>query len=304
MRAMLRFLACCGRVTVRCPYAPSRLLPLLLLPLLACGPTARAQAPQCEPARIATKYPSLAGKTLRIGQDGESPPFSTRDPKDFDHLIGLDADLARAVFACAGAKIEFHTGAWSGLLPALMAGQIDAMWDTLLYSPTRAEKVDFVGYMASATGVLVPKGNPKNLHALADLCGLKATASLGTTQDAQLRETSAACIKDGKPPIEIIVATDIPSSLRLVENGRADLMSSNKFLVGTVVAKNPETYAEAFDVRTDALLAVGLPKGDTDLANAVRDGLAVLRENGTEKQIYERYNVDYSLALDPVIRTK
>jgi polar amino acid transport system substrate-binding protein len=270
----------------------------------AAAVPAHAQAPQCEPAKVATKYPSLAGKTLRIGQDGESPPFSMRDPKDFEHLIGLDADLARAVFDCAGVKITFQTGAWSGLLPALMAGQIDAMWDTLLYTPTRAEKVDFVVYMASATGMLVPKGNPKHLHSLADLCGLKATTGLGTTQEAQLRDASTACTKDGKPPIEIITAVDNPSSMRLVENGRADLMSSNKFMVGSVVQKNPDLFAEAFDIRTDALIAVGVPKGATDMEHAILDGLEVLRRNGTEKQIFQRYGVDDSLALDPEIRTK
>jgi polar amino acid transport system substrate-binding protein len=282
-----------------------------LLPLIALfgfgiivAPPAYAQAPQCEPAKLATKYPSLAGKTVRIGQDGESPPFSSRDPNDFERLVGLDADLARAVFACAGVKVEFHTGAWSGLLPALMAGQIDAMWDTLLYTTARAQKVDFVGYMVAETGMLVPKGNPKNLHKLLDLCGLRVTASLGTTQEAQLRDTTTACTKDGKPPIEITIGVDIPSSMRLVENGRVDVMSTNKFMVSAMVQRNPNTLAEAFDEHTDALIAIGVPKGDTDLAKAVRDGLTVLRQNGTEKQIYDRYNVDYDLALDPEIRTQ
>src|SRR5580700_2084118 len=32
---------------------------------------AAAQATKCEPGALATKYPSVAGKTFRIGQDGE-----------------------------------------------------------------------------------------------------------------------------------------------------------------------------------------------------------------------------------------
>ncbi|MBW4090401.1 MAG: ABC transporter substrate-binding protein [Proteobacteria bacterium] len=275
---------------------------LCLLPLaLVTALPALAQAPRCEPAKVATKYPSLAGKTLRIGQDGESPPFSMRDPKNFNHLIGLDADLARAVFACAGVKITFQTGAWSGLLPALMAGQIDAMWDTLLYTPARAEKVDFVSYMNSATGILVPAGNPKHIHSLLDLCGLTAVANLGTTQEAQLRQTSVTCRKDGKPAIDIITATDIPSAMRLVQSGRADAMSSNKFMVARVAQQNPTIYADAFDIRTDALIAVGVAKGNHDLENAVRDGLEVLRQNGTERRIFARYKVDYGLTVAPQI---
>ena len=55
---------------------------------------AQADAGKCEPDKLATKYPGLVGKTIRIGQDGESPPYSYRDPSNFDNLIGLDADMA------------------------------------------------------------------------------------------------------------------------------------------------------------------------------------------------------------------
>src|SRR5882762_7443939 len=39
-----------------------------------CG--ARADDVACEPAKLAAKYPSLAGRTIKVGQDGESVPFS------------------------------------------------------------------------------------------------------------------------------------------------------------------------------------------------------------------------------------
>ena len=97
--------------------------------------TASAADLKCEPKEIATKYPGIAGKTVRIAQDGEDPPYSFRDPKDFQQFVGLDVDLARAVFACAGAKVEFFTGAWSGLLPAVIAGQADVMWELLALHP-------------------------------------------------------------------------------------------------------------------------------------------------------------------------
>ena len=72
-----------------------------------------AEADKCEPDKLAEKYPGLVGKTIRIGQDGESPPYSFRDPSNFTNLIGLDADMARATFACIGVPIEFKTGGWS-----------------------------------------------------------------------------------------------------------------------------------------------------------------------------------------------
>src|ERR1700736_6014789 len=228
---------------------------VFLLASSLCG--ARADEVACEPAKLATKYPGLVGKTIKIGQDGESVPFSMRDPKDFSKLIGLDADLAEATFACIGVPMQFVVGTWSGLIPAAMSGQIDLMWDTLLYTPERAKKLDFVVYMNAATGMLVAKGNPKNIHAVGDLCGLTATTTLGTTQEAQLRDASSRGVAAGKPAVNIITSTDMPSGLRLVQNARADLASVNKFVGDSMVAANPTTIESAFDVVTGAKMAAG-----------------------------------------------
>jgi polar amino acid transport system substrate-binding protein len=273
---------------------------LSLLPLSE----AKADDARCEPGQLATKYPGLSGKTIKIGQDGESVPFSMRDPKDFSKLIGLDADLARATFACIGVPMQFVVGTWSGLIPAAMSGQIDVMWDTLLYTPERAKKLDFVVYMNAATGMLVAKGNPKNIHALSDLCGLTGTTALGTTQEAMLRDASSKCLAAGKPAINIITSTDMPSGLRLVQNARADLVAVNKFVGESMVSSNPSTVESAFDVITGAKIAVGTAKGNPDLVKALHDGLAAIRTSGEEKAIYERYHVDYSLTTDPTTLTE
>src|ERR1700692_2155506 len=243
--------------------------------VLATLGAAKADEVTCEPAKAVEKYPGLAGKTIKIGQDGESVPFSQRDPKDFSKLIGLDADLARAAFACVGVPIDFTIGTWSGLIPAAMAGQIDIMWDTLLYTPERAKKLDFVVYMNAATGMLVAKGNPKNIHALGDLCGLRATP-----QEAMLRDASSKCVAAGKPAVNVITSTDMPSGMRLVQNARADLVSVNKFGGDSMVAANPTTMESAFDVVTGAKIAVGTAKGNTDLVKALREGLVGIAARG------------------------
>src|SRR3981189_260858 len=177
------------------------------LALLAVSPwcSAKADEAACKPAKMAAKYPGLVGKTIKVGQDGESVPFSMRDPKDFSKLIGL---------ACIGVPMQFVIGTWAGLIPAAMSGQVDVMWDTLLYTPERAKKLDFVVYMNAATGMLVAKGNPKNIHAVGDLCALTATTTLGTTQEAMLRDVSSKCVATGKPAVNIITSTDMPRGMR------------------------------------------------------------------------------------------
>lgn len=274
----------------------------VLLAGVQMASTAHA-VPACEPEKIAAKYPKLAGKKLKIGQDGESAPFSHRDPKNFDHLIGLDADLARAAFACIGVPIEFSTGAWSGLIPATMSGQIDVMWDTLLYTPERAKRMDFVAYMNSATAIIVPKGNPKRVKSVDDLCGLTASANLGTTQEAMLRAGNDKCVTAGKKPIDIITSTDMPAGLRLLQNARTDATLTNKF-VGDIAAASSPKIEVAAGIVTGARIAVGTAKGNDDLVKAIFDALVVLKASGEMKKIYEANKVDYDLVTEPEILTK
>jgi polar amino acid transport system substrate-binding protein len=274
---------------------------------VACVGTALpafAQDLKCEPAKLATKYPCLAGKTIKIGQDGESPPYSFRDPKDFNHLIGLDADMARATFECAGVPIEFVTGAWSGLLPAVIAGQTDVMWDTLYYTPERAKQVDFVTYLTAATGGLVAKGNPKGIKSLDDVCGLRATAGLGTVEEVAFRDLSAKCTSSGKKEISIITYPDMPGGTRLIQNDRADILMSDLGMVDVIISNSPTSFERGFKIVTDYKIAVGLTKNNKDLAQALYDGLVILKANGTQKAIFTKYNVDYGLARAQEILTK
>jgi polar amino acid transport system substrate-binding protein len=263
-----------------------------------------ACAATCEPDKVATKYPSLAGKTIKVGQDGESPPYSFRDPKDFSHLIGLDADLARATFACAGLKVEFMTGGWSGLLPAVIAGQADVMWDTLYYTPERAKQADFVTYLTAATGGLVSKGNPKAIKSLDDVCGMRATAGLGTVEEVAFRDLSKKCVAAGKKEISIVTYPDMPGGTRLIQNDRADVMMTDLGMVNSFIKTSPAVFEKGFTIVTDYKIAVGYTKNNKELGQAILDGLTALRENGTEKEIFEKYGVDYSLSRVSEILTQ
>jgi polar amino acid transport system substrate-binding protein len=96
----------------------------------------------------------------------------------------------------------------------------------------------------------------------------------------------------------------MPSSLRLVQSGRADLAAVNKFVGESMIAASGGSVQSAFDVVTGAKISVGTAKGNPDLVKAIKDGLTAIRANGTEKTIFEKYNVDYSLTTDPSVLTE
>jgi polar amino acid transport system substrate-binding protein len=268
---------------------------------LASSPVARAADPlRCEPQKLATKYPSLVNRTIRAGEDGESPPYSMRDPKNFENIIGVDGDMIRAVFKCIGAKFEFKTGAWSGLLPAIIAGQTDTMW-YLYYTPERAKQVNFVVFMKAGTGALVRKGNPKHIKSMSDICGDTATAGLGTVEEASLRQQSGKCQAAGKAAITILTYPDIPSGTRLIVNDRADVLLTDLSLVDKLALDNPKVFERGFKILSDLKIAVGVNKNDKDLLQAIYDATKILQQDGTEKKILDTYGIDPSLIAPTAI---
>lgn len=265
---------------------------------------ARAQAAKCEPDKLATKYPSLKGKTIKFGTDAESPPYSFRDPKDFNNIIGIDVDMGRAAFKCIGAPMEISTGAWSGLLPSVIAGQTDLMWDDLYYTAERAKQVDYVVYMIAGTGGLVRKGNPKHITSLANVCGLSGTAGLGTVEEAALRDQSKKCVAEGKKEINILTYPDIPSGTRLIQNDRADVMLTDLALVDQLAHDNPTLYERGIKIVSDFNIGIAVKKGNNDLVNAIFDAMRALQADGTQKAVFTKYNVDTSLIIPIALRTK
>jgi polar amino acid transport system substrate-binding protein len=80
-------------------------------------------------------------------------------------------------------------------------------------------------------------------------------------------------------------------------NDRADLLLINLGLVDQFVADNPDKLERSFMIVTDWKVRVGFGKANKELEQAVADGLAAIRADGTEKKIYDKYHLDYSLAM-------
>jgi polar amino acid transport system substrate-binding protein len=262
-------------------------------------------AEKCEPSALAGKYPSLVGKTIRVAQDPQGgPPYSFRDPENFDTIVGLDADTVRAAFDCIGVPFEFKTGSWSGLLPAVIAGQADVMWSNLYYTPARAEQVDFVTYRLAATRGIVRKGNPKNVHALDDACGVRAAAGLGTVEEAMFRGISEKCVAAGKPALEIVTYPDRPTGIRMLLNDRADLMMGDSGGGAYTVKLYQNDLESGYVILTDYKVGPGISKSMPELRRAIFDAMQILQAHGTEKQLMVKYDVDPELQRPVEIFTK
>ena len=273
----------------------------MLIGMVAVSSAAQAA---CEPAKLAEKYPSLVGKTIKIGADPQTPPYAMRAGDDFSKMTGSDVDLAAAVLDCAGVKHEMFLGGWSGLLPATVGGQVDVFWDNLYYTPARAKQLDYVLYMQAGTGALTQAGNPKKITAIDQSCGATYAVGLGTVEEVAMKKQDEACKTAGKPGVTIMTYPDIASGTRLIQSGRADVMMTDLALTDALVADNPKTYERAYKILTGFTIGAAVRKGDADLLNAIRDGLTTVQVDGTQKEIFAKYKIDPAMQVSAAVKTQ
>jgi polar amino acid transport system substrate-binding protein len=265
---------------------------------------AQEKLPACEPAKVVQKYPSQAGKVVKIGVDPQTPPYVMRDGTDFGKLTGFTVDLATAVLDCAGIKYEFFPGAWSGMLPALNAGQIDLFWDDVMYTPERAKQVNFVLYMQGAPGALVHASDRKKYTSFDSLCGTTVAVGVGTVEEAMVREQDGKCKAAKKPAITMLSYTNLAAGQRMVETRRVAAIFYDISGVDSLAKEHPRKFARGFKLPSDLVIGAAVSKNNPDLQRAVYDGLRIMQENGKQKAIFEKYGMDPGLQVKAEIKTQ
>lgn len=277
-------------------YWAGALLAGVVAATVSFGTAGPAQA-ACEPDKVATKYPGLAGKTLKVGLDPTLPPIMYRDPNNPSKIIGQDPDMVEAAMKCLGLKYELVGLDFGTLVPTLQAGQIQLIWSNIYYTPARAQAADFVNYATTGTAGIVKKGNPKNIKSIEDVCGKRAAPILGTVEDKGFQDASAKCVAAGKPAIEITPYPNAPATSRAIENDRADVSMYDVVLVDQVVRTNPDKFERAYYFRSGIKIGVAVKKGNEELVTAVRDAITELQANGTQKALMQKNGIDPTLAI-------
>jgi polar amino acid transport system substrate-binding protein len=270
-----------------------RLAACVVFSLIGLG-SAMAQG-KCEPDKVAQKYPTLAGKTVKVATTPFYAPYSYADPKDNEKLVGSDIEISEAALSCVGLKFEYLKGVFSSLLQTVSSGQTDVMVANLYFTPERNKVVDFAVYMRGGGALLVRKGNPNKIKSMDDLCGLSTNAVAGSFSHPILQRQQEKCRADGKKELVIVLATETDAALRGLNNGRADFVLDNVGAAAVRVGAEPDMFEVAFTNVQEVVVGNAVKKGNEPLLQAYYDGLKAIQDNGTMDKIFDKYNLDRKL---------
>ena len=214
----------------------------------------------------------------RVGMDPSFPPFENFDPVT-QQPAGLDVDLARAIAARWGVRVEFAGVGFDQLVDAVYARKVDSALSAIPIFEERTEEVAFSEpYIEAGIVLAVPAGSP--IRGPADLPGRRVAAEWGSAGDAQAR-TLQRQLPGG---FTLVPRETVTAALDAVVAGEADAA-----LVDAIsLALHGGGLQTAAVVESDPYVIV-LPRNAPDLRRAVNEALATLSADGTLAEIEARW---------------
>jgi polar amino acid transport system substrate-binding protein len=226
--------------------------------------------------------------TLIVGSDTTYAPAESLGGPDGQTPVGYDVDLAKAIGATLGLKVDVRTAAFASILPSL-GPKYDLGVSSFYITKERSKAVNFVSYFKAGTQWAVAKGNPKNVN-LDDLCGKTVGVQTGTFQEnPDISGRNAKCKTAGKPAIKVVSLqnqTDVTT--RLVTGG-VDAMAAGSVVVAYSIAQTDGKLEALGDIYGASPVGIAVAKDDLPLANLVAEAVNKLISSGDYQKILDAW---------------
>lgn len=262
------------------------------------GAGTASPAPVSADPALAAQVPSTikdAG-VIRMATQAGYPPFGYMGP-DGKTIIGFDIDLANAIGAKLGVKVEPVNTSFDAIIPALQAKKVDMAMASIGDTKEREQKVDFTTYYWNGTLILVPKGNPKGIKG--DMaCGVQIGVIRGSLQQSTfLPAQGPKCEAKGLKAPVAQAYQDGPQAQLALKSGRIDGVMQDAPPLLDQAKKNPDAFEVAGPlVRNPNPGGVALPKG-SELVKPVNAAINQLMKDGTYDAIVTKWNLK-DIAID------
>lgn len=227
---------------------------------------------------------SAQGEALRIGIEGNYPPFSMIAPDG--KISGFDIDIANAVCAEIKAKCTFVQQEWDGMIPALNAKKFDMIVASMTITEERKKAVDFSDPYYDVPSRWVAKAGAFKEATPASLKGKKIIVLRNSPR--------AKFVQDNFKDSEVLlVAKETEVYLELVA-GRGDIALGSSVVSGEALLKKPEgkgfaQVGEPIRIGAGGGVGIAMRKDDAVLREKVNAALKVIRTNGTYKKLADQY---------------
>lgn len=241
----------------------------------AGGETTAAGASETSAADGKTEAAKEAGGKLVMVTNAEFPPYEFHENND---IVGIDADIAKAIAEKLGMELEIQDMAFDSLIPAVQSGKADFTAAGMTVNEDRKKNVDFTDTYAEAAQVIIVKDGSE-IATPDDLKGKKIGVQTGTTGDIYAEDIENGEIQRFNKGMEAVMA---------LNQGKVDAVIIDREPAKVFVKENAglKILDEAF---TEEEYAIAVKKGNTELLDKMNGAIKELKESGELQKIVDKY---------------
>jgi len=266
------------------------------------GSSGSSSTPASTPAgggTAASKVPAAIKSkgTLTVAADATYAPdeFIGKDGKT---VIGMDADMAKAIGKELGLKVNVVNASFDGIIPGLASGKYDLGMSSFTDTKEREQTVDFVTYFSAGTSFYTKASGGPAITDLASLCGHNVAVEKGTTQQTDAEAQAKKCPSGKK--LNVLVFPDQNGANLALSSGRADVGMADSPVAAYQVKQSNGQFKLVGTPYGTAPYGIAIPK-DSGMTEAVLAAVKAIMADGTYKQILDTWGLSSGAISDPVI---
>jgi polar amino acid transport system substrate-binding protein len=261
------------------------LLAAALTVTTTAGCTAQGPAAGTPVDRLAEAIAALPDEVKQSGAliGGTDPTFEPMTFLRGTTYTGLDVDIAEAIAAKLGLRVQWRTVGFGDLLDQVKGHTIDMSISSMFDRAERQKKADFVNYLNAGTSIVVPKG-VGDIGGMPGLCGRRVAAQADTV----FVEMATAQAKECAGRKLTVVLSETPSAA--VRDKKADA-ALNDFPIAALDVEKMTTL-ELSGPQIEAIpYGIGIAKDRRALTAAVQAALYSLINDGSYDALLAKWKV-------------
>ena len=237
--------------------------------------------------------------SITVAADASYAPNEFIAP-DGHTVIGMDADLVKALAAQMGLKANVVNVTFDAIIPGLAAGKYDLGASSFTDTKVREKTVDFVDYFTAGESFFTKASGGVSISTIADICGHTVAVEKGTTEQADAATQGAKCKKAGKPGVTVLAFPDQNGANLALSSGRAQLGFADSPIAAYQVKKANGLFKLVGAAFATAPYGLAIPK-TSGLTKPVLAALQALIKNGTYMSILTHWGVQAGAITKPAI---
>ncbi len=263
---------------------------LAMSALLVTGCSSNAGSSNASSSSASSDAQSALPDTLVVGFDNSYPPYGFIG--EDGEYTGFDLDLAQEVADRNDMQLEKMAIDWDAKDALLNQGDINCIWNGFTMEGREDDYTFSDPYMLNEQVIVVKADS--GITSAEDLAGKVVITQIDSAA-LDVLEGDQADLAQTFGRLDTIA--DYNNAFMNLQSGTVDAVACDLSIAAYQMTANPDLYVQLSEPLSSEHYAVGFKKGDDALAKLVNDTLVEMYNDGTIKEIcekYAQYGLDYN----------